>query len=281
MSPGAPPQNCGSMGMTCVDGYCADDLCGNFVHPCNEDSECEQGEVCSFDGCNPSSCGCDPETGDTFCTEDCGGGVCVEDLCADVECVSTPPSCDGDWALSGTFSTCDPNIGECIYSAGAPPQDCGSMGMTCYEGMCTDDLCAGFVPPCAQDEDCPGTDVCSFDGCNPSNCSCNIDTGMITCTSDCGGGVCVPPSKYNPCENKVCGENCSPCAPGEMCPQFLVPNVCDGQGQCVSEASTYNCVGDSQCFPGSTFMDDDDCNTCECPVSGMTSEANCTKLFCP
>ncbi len=39
---------------------------------------CEAGLVCDRSvRCVPSSCGCDPQTGQWTCTSDCGGGVCV------------------------------------------------------------------------------------------------------------------------------------------------------------------------------------------------------------
>lgn len=39
---------------------------------------CSDGMVCDTRvSCVPSSCGCDPSTGNVTCTADCGGGVCV------------------------------------------------------------------------------------------------------------------------------------------------------------------------------------------------------------
>jgi hypothetical protein len=43
---------------------------------------CPSGQICRVDpgsgSCTPGSCDCDPETGRYLCTEDCGGGECVE-----------------------------------------------------------------------------------------------------------------------------------------------------------------------------------------------------------
>ena len=40
---------------------------------------CDEGFVCDTEvGCRPSLCGCDSETGEWWCTEDCDGGTCVE-----------------------------------------------------------------------------------------------------------------------------------------------------------------------------------------------------------
>ena len=38
---------------------------------------CPSDKICIEQGCTPSSCDCDPATGDWICTDDCGGGVCV------------------------------------------------------------------------------------------------------------------------------------------------------------------------------------------------------------
>lgn len=53
-------------------------LCANFTPPGCRRTGCGDGMVCDTRvRCVPSSCGCDPATGRTVCTADCGGGVCV------------------------------------------------------------------------------------------------------------------------------------------------------------------------------------------------------------
>ncbi len=64
----------------CIDGSCTSAYCmsdnpaGCFQTGCDEGYEC----IVDPNECVPSWCGCDGFYGDWFCTEDCGGGSCVE-----------------------------------------------------------------------------------------------------------------------------------------------------------------------------------------------------------
>ena len=67
----------------CIDGTCSPSYCmeqnpaGCFQTGCDAGYECiaSDGE----NGCTPSSCFCDETNfgGSWFCTEDCGGGICI------------------------------------------------------------------------------------------------------------------------------------------------------------------------------------------------------------
>jgi len=60
---------------TCTSAYCmSDNRAGCFQTGCDEGYEC----IVDANECVPSWCGCDGFYGDWFCTEDCGGGTCVE-----------------------------------------------------------------------------------------------------------------------------------------------------------------------------------------------------------
>ena len=199
----------GSVG--CDDAICPD-LCGDFVGPCVSDDSCPGELICSFEGCNPSICSCDALTGMIGCTADCGGGVCVEknkDLCEDFI-----PPCQDDEGCPGelicTFEGCNPSECQCEPETGMTlcTDDCG--GGVCVEK--NEDLCEDFIPPCEDDEECPGELICSFEGCNPSHCFCHPDTGDALCTSDCSGGECV--------------EDSDACTPGETFPADDECNTC-------------------------------------------------------
>ena len=63
------------VGGLCTSAYCmAENPAGCFQTGCDEGFECEIVES----DCVPSTCFCDGFYGEWYCTEDCGGGTCVE-----------------------------------------------------------------------------------------------------------------------------------------------------------------------------------------------------------
>jgi hypothetical protein len=188
----------GTWGCTedCGGGVCVPDQPLTCATPNPEgcvDNGCPAGQTCDVNqGCNPTDCQCDPDTGSWVCTKDCGGGTCVPDaiacedpnpagckqtgckageVCADVGC--TPSVCG-----------CDPQTGEWICTA-----DCG--GGTCVPA--DPGTCPGPNPQGCMNKGCPDGQKCVQQGCAPSVCNCDAQTGSWFCTADCGGGVCVAP----------------------------------------------------------------------------------------
>ena len=235
--------------------------------------------VCSFEGCNSSGVFCDESTGEIISTPDCGGGVCKEpyDPCAGKEC--------GEFCVP-----CDP----------AGPEDCAMEGMACNsDGKCMEnvdpvqecgiDLCADFIPPCSDNADCPGSMMCSFNGCNPSSASCDPETGDVMQTEDCGGGLCV--DSCVPGSNVPAGDGCNTCE----CPEsgILAEAIaCTKKGctekQCQSNA---NCGPNEFCdFPYDNCGNGGSSGTCakrpevcieigsvagECGCDGNTYNSSC------
>lgn len=85
-----------------------EDLCADFAYTlCRDDSVCRRGEACVFpsDLCVPSSCACDPETGEPAgCTRDCvrGQGVCTAIAPDDCVCPTVwQPVCGADGVTYG------------------------------------------------------------------------------------------------------------------------------------------------------------------------------------
>ncbi len=88
---GCAPSSCGcdasTGGWTCLTdcggGVCVPDPETNLCDPAHDpsgcvDKGCPEGSWCDTEqGCAPSTCGCDSETGEWWCTDDCSGGVCV------------------------------------------------------------------------------------------------------------------------------------------------------------------------------------------------------------
>lgn len=117
---------------------------------------CEPGEVCAIfpaGPCVPSSCSCDIETGIWFCTEDCGGGVCVPEG-------ATPCATDAD---------------------------CTPGAQWCEENACVECDNSAFLCRIACE---PGTGLVTRNECHP--CVCEADNACLS-DSDCGSTErCAP-----------------------------------------------------------------------------------------
>jgi hypothetical protein len=132
-------------------------------------------------------------------------------------------------------------------------------------------------------------------GCEPSAC------GQIVATGDerfCADGQTVARRECRenedatcvwidecpedvPCTPDECGE--APGAPQELCSDG---ETWGGPGPCTRLANwscgypNVQCPDPETCQPGSSFEADNGCNTCECPESGLKSEAACTQIAC-
>jgi hypothetical protein len=135
----------------------------------------------------------------------------------------------------------------------------------------------------------PGTTFDAGDGCNTCTCS---ESGLES-EANCTLMICEP---YNPCRETLCGDSAPPSCDGDM----ALPasgSACDPEtGECLPTLGlpAQDCAADGLicrdgacvpseadvCVPGDTFDADDGCNTCECPGSGLKSEAGCTELSC-
>lgn len=142
------------------------------------------------------------------------------------------------------------------------PQDAGGPG-GCEEpnpAGCTQTLCA-------EGEICDPSQ-----GCNPSSCFCDEAAGEWNCSSDCGGGVCVPKQIV---ETACLGANpggClnTGCPEGYSChsdPQVCVPSSCS----CDEDAALWICTED--CGGGLCQKD----QPSPCPEPDPTS---CTVIGC-
>ena len=262
--------------MLCLIGEAIDtdgDGCADLCPPaesCEEpnpagckNTGCADGEVCTYGlDCTPSICFCDGETGAWMCTKDCGGGTCVPeedpvDLCADFD-APNPQACTEGSCPEG--STCDLTTGcqasscHCVVLDGEPHWNCTK---DCVPGVCIPDepvdLCADFEQPGCVASGCDDGFVCdTTEGCVPSACGCDPETGAVMCTADCGGGTCVPEEE-----------------PGDLCDEFHEPNP-----QACTEGS---------CPEGSTCDLTTGCqaSSCHCVVLDGEPHWNCTKDCVP
>ncbi|MCK6573592.1 hypothetical protein L6V77_21130 [Myxococcota bacterium] len=165
---------------------------------------CEPGFRCTDDPniCVPSSCGCDEDTGQWFCTEDCGGGLCVPEAGA---CPGeNPQGCVSDGCPEGQY--CEVDVDTCASSGCLCDEatgqwvclpDCGGgvcmpLGDTRWYLTCGDPVCRGHqpdpnIPPCDDamffGEACATPDVmCDpIDDCNARLVCTDVDPRLGPC----------------------------------------------------------------------------------------------------
>jgi hypothetical protein len=216
-------------------------------------ADCNDGEACTEDLCNPAS-GCYHVNHDEYACTD--GSACTNDVCSAGDCVSTNVTCDD--ANACTTDTCNPASG-CVFT----PDDSNicSDGSACTNDECSSGTCVSTAITCNDGN------PCTLNNCNPaSGCVYPPDpagtcTDGSACTTDvCSAGSCVSTAITCNDGNSCTLNNCNPasgcvyppdpagaCTDGLMC----TTDVCSA-GSCVSTAITCNdgnlCTNDS-CNP--------------------------------
>ena len=202
----------------CAPGVCVpDDPCSDIVPPtgCYGDFDCEEGELCeilSEDACFPSECGCDPDTGEYWCTDDCAPGLCVEAWpgcpgpnpagcvstgCAedeecrtfpDAPCVPSTCFCDEETGMWGCTGDC--GGGVCMPTGPTPCEtdlDCAWGAQWCEDGECVECDNSGLVCFIACED---GYGLAERNGCHPCEC-----VPLSECTAD---DECLPWQRCEP-----------------------------------------------------------------------------------
>jgi hypothetical protein len=181
----------------CSGGTCVDDPGTVQCSAGCASTGCPAGQKCDTSSeCIPSYCWCTPDGLVAGCTDDCGGGVCVDDP-GGAPCRSpNPAGCSETGCPAG--QKCDTNSG-CAPSACACEASTGTWTCTadCNGGICVPEdpgtPCRAPNPAGCLSEGCPAGQKCDVtQGCHPSACSCNAESGNWDCTADCSGGACVP-----------------------------------------------------------------------------------------
>ena len=230
-----PPLSCEGTedcpeGWICEGGFCVD--------PC-EDTWCDDGEVCHFGQCYPTSCE------HRSCAE---GLICLDDACVSRTCAGV--QCDA---------------GESCADGYCYPDDCGHTscdGWVCVDDMCRERSCVGVsCPPresCANgicyasdcdEQDCETNEVCVEGECTSRRCVGVSCPGEETCDPDlgvCTSGCVIDGQSYDPRETNPDNQclHCDPdmdmggwtpvdagasCTGDDYC---TVGMTCDGQGTC-------------------------------------------------
>ena len=250
-------------------GFCScaheDVVCEDDLDPCTTDvckidegcvhvpPECEDGDVCTYDYCDPSLAELSDDP-DVYCIhdektcQDCINPVTLEIIS---NCVELPEGFVYNECTQGDY--CDLALGGCQYpDVTTCPAD---------QDLCTLEYCDPTTGQCASDPlDCDDGNLCTVDACVDGQCE----------KTQAPGAECVGPQDCfddDPCTQDVCATtgDCSCSHP---------PTNCDDDDCCTvdtCDAESGACVH-SLVYPGcSTCAEDLDCLV-ECPVNPFTGE---------
>ncbi len=249
---------CAGSPISCDDGNaCTDDSCDpalgcryvNNTDPCEDGDACTTGDACANGACAggpPPDCddgnactddSCDPPQGcrhvDNSDPCDDNDACTTDDTCTGGACVGAPISCDdGDTC---TDDSCDPASG-CEYVNNTAP--C-SDGDACTTGdACSGGTCAGGDPL-----DCDDGDTCTDDSCDPAS-GCEYVNNTEPCEDDvfcngaeaCSDGSCQPGA--DPCPGQICDER------GDVCMDCVTDSGCDDGDDCTIDTcdAQMNCI---------------------------------------
>ena len=210
--------SCGTCGPggVCVETGCVAGQCQTKTVPgcCTDDAQCDDGQVCTSDGCDAVTGACVTAPIAGCCQTNAGcddGQLCTTDIC-DVEtgaCGYTPkPGCcssdaDCEDGLPCTTNTCNTATGACSTTV---LPDCCQTDEACIDNdPCTADLCisetgeCGFVMLpgcCTTDDDCQDTDACTENVCLGNQCATGVVPDCCTSDAQCDDG--------DPCTFDLC-----------------------------------------------------------------------------
>ena len=158
-------------------GRCFSGRCLPLIEPCDNDTDCSDGNPCTVDECEPSTriCRTSSLPDDTLCFEDlglCRSGVCVRNLCEGRDCS------DGDLC---TQDNCIPPYGIC-----SNPNE--PDGTSCEGGgQCLFGTCQPLLTQCSNDGDCDDGNSCTADECE----SFGVGDGICSYVTLPNGAPCI------------------------------------------------------------------------------------------
>ena len=218
----------------CDDGnVCTADICNPAIG-CTfsfSDDECDDGNICTNDLCD-AVLGCYHEYNNAQCDD---GNPCTgQDVCLDGGCTGGPAvDCDDENIC--TDDSCNPVVG-CVHTPNYGPCD--------DDNLCTDqDICLGAVCKGGLQVQCHDENPCTDDSCDPGS-GCVFTTNVAPCDDEdlctlvdfCQDGQCV-------------GEEEMPCDDGNEC----TDDICESPLGCTSIANNAPCPGgvcaNGECIP--------------------------------
>ena len=317
---GGPPPNCDD-GNVCTTDTCAPAtgcVHTNNTAACDDGSACTTADTCAAGSCvggPPPNCndgntctadGCDPATGCrhtvladlTACND---GNLCTQsDRCLNGTCIGSNPIVCTAQDQCHVAGTCSPQSGVCSNPAAADGSSCNDGNACTQTDTCQTGTCTGANPiVCAAPDQChqagvcdPATGTCSYapkaDGtaCNDGNgctqsdtCQAGVCTGSnpVVCTAldQCHvAGTCDPQTGTCSNPNKVDGTTCNDdnaCTLSDTCQAGTCtganPVVCSALDQC-HEAGVCNPatgVCSTPAKPDGTVCDDGEPLICSLP----------------
>ncbi len=245
--------SCAHEDVICEDDEdpCTTDICKIDEGCVHVPPECEDGDVCTYDWCDPAlaEISADP---DIYCVHDlktCQD--CINPETGDViqNCIELPEGYVYNECTQGDY--CDLELGGCQYP---DVMDCPSDG-----DLCTLEYCDPTTGQCASDPmDCDDGNVCTVDTCVDGQCI----------KSDAPGAQCITPDDCDdsdPCTLDICATT------GD-CTCSNAPVNCDDDDCCTVDTCDPDvgaCVH-SLVFPGCQVCTEDlDCLV-ECPINPFT-----------
>lgn len=147
----------------CLEGVCEDDACIYVNSCCQDESECDDGLVCTEDLCQASKC----------------DFVAISNCCEDAGDCDDANACTLDFC-SGFGGACShEDIGGCCLTNVA----CDDNDV-CTQNQCKDNVCVDTWICCVEDPDCDDLDdVCTDDTCVEAFCSFS-PTGAPGCCEE-------------------------------------------------------------------------------------------------
>jgi len=264
-------------GNKCTNDYCTDGVCDHIpvntdagVNPCEDDNEC------TYDYCSPNTGECEYEN--TFA--DCDDGyLCTgPDYCLAMQCIGDPKSCDDKDEC--TTDSCDSLTGKC--------QHVEIPGCKCIPN-CEDKQCGG--DGCGKS--CGSCDVVETCECSSLFFICYQKTGECSDSGKCTSVTSVfkDCKDENPCTNSSCDEEggcvntpnsdlCDDgleCTTGDTCSDGICQGTWDNQlCPCVSDE---DCVDDGNLCNGTPVCDGES-NTCVIDEATVVSCDNASMPTC-
>lgn len=136
----------------CLEAYCDPLATGSDPCATQNNTRCDDGNLCTHDACDAGRCLNTPHT----CND---GDPCTDDVCDDDtgECVHTDVSCDDGDAC--TVDICLPDSGLCVHEV----QSCDDAD------PCTTEYCVPQTGECVSERvSCNDNDPCTDDYCVPA-----------------------------------------------------------------------------------------------------------------